>query len=167
MYIRAQKDGIIAGSFFTLSFLCFLAALHAPALTFVWMATMLFAPFLVGKRVVAYRKTACKGVITYLQAFRYSFLVFIFGSLILAFLQWLYFQYIDQGGFVSHYIELLTNPENQKVLEVYQLQKEDIDFMVENISALRPIDFALHFLFFNILIGCLISLIIAATVKKS
>ena len=80
--------------------------------------------------------------------------------------QFVYFQYIDQGYFMGQIVASLTKPEMKQVLMAYGMTQAQLDTELNLLSQTRPIDFAISFLSFNILIGAMLSLPIALLVKS-
>ncbi len=145
-------------------------------LALVWIAAFLFTmqlprsavgniltlstPFVVFWRLRAFRNKALDGVISYRRALAYVWHTFIYASLIFALAQYLYIRFYDPVSLINMMRDSIHSfgPAYQQMgMDEAQMQES-----VKLLGTLQPIE--LVFLFFsqNVLIGFLLSLIIAA-----
>ena len=129
------------------------------------LSQKLATPFLVGKRLAAFRTQALYGVISFRRAYAYSLYVFIYASLVFALVQYAYFQFLDNGAFA----ELITTTMKQ-VAPVYEqngVSKEEIKNSMDLITMITPVQWAFMFMMQNLFIGAIISLPIALIGKRN
>lgn len=97
----ARQDALLLALLWAASFACIMMLNAGLIGNILALAT----PFLVGKRLAAFRTQALYGVISFRRAYAYSLYVFIYASLVFALVQYAYFQFLDNGAFVRahHY----------------------------------------------------------------
>lgn len=149
----ARIDGAKLGVFWILSFALFVGNYYYPICGILWMATMIYTPFFVAFRTKAYADTLPEGRIGYFHAYLHSVLTVFYGSLILAIVQWMYFQYIDHGMVINSYTTLLSDKEVLKSMESLGYSKSMVDEFVAHLRQLRPIDIAIQMLWSNLMAG--------------
>ena len=93
-------------------------------------------------------------------------MTYLYAALLFALIQFLYFQYIDNGFLVSQYTQQASSPQMQEMMRLYGLTAEDMKFVLENIAALRPIDIALQFFSTNLMMAVFVSLPVAIVMRK-
>lgn len=163
----ARQDGAIMGLLWIASFMCFALSQTQPLLSVAFNISLVGIPFGAAALLRRYRDGVLGGIISFKRAFFYVQLIFLYATLILAIGQWAYFEFLDHGRLVGGMIKAVNSPEFQPVLEAYQLTKEDMNKQLEILTETRPIDFALTFVSFNILIGTILAWIIALFTKRT
>lgn len=149
----ARQDALLLALLWAASFACIMMLNAGLIGNILALAT----PFLVGKRLAAFRTQALYGVISFRRAYAYSLYVFIYASLVFALVQYAYFQFLDNGAFA----ELITTTMKQ-VAPVYEqngVSKEEIK--------ITPVQWAFMFMMQNLFIGAIISLPIALIGKRN
>lgn len=101
----ARQDALLLALLWAASFACIMMLNAGLIGNILALAT----PFLVGKRLAAFRTQALYGVISFRRAYAYSLYVFIYASLVFALVQYAYFQFLDNGAFA----ELITTTMKQ------------------------------------------------------
>lgn len=95
------------------------------------------------------------------HAFLTSLIVYHLSALLMAFAQYIYFRFIDQGTIVAVYSEMMNRPE---MIEVMQQMlagndvKETIKMNLELMQSLTPIQWTVEFLYINIALSWVIAL---------
>lgn len=152
----AQHDGARLSLLWIVSFACLVLAPQLPWGSVLALAT----PFFVGWRLVKFRNEVLDGAISLRRGYAFSVYTMLYGALLFALAQYLYFRFLDNGAFLS------TIAETLKTLEAtYQGSNAELQSMSQQIGALSattPIQWALTFLVQNIMIAAIISLPIAA-----
>ena len=157
----ARQDGAILGLLWTASFalmILFPANALSPLMA---VAT----PFLVGWRLKSFRDNALEGHISFRRAFAYTVYTFFYAAIIFAFVQVIYFQFLDHGTFFN----MLRSAIAQGA-DVYRQAGFDVDGLsasVETFQQLGAINAAFMFMMQNIVIGFILALPIAAIMKKA
>lgn len=162
----ARTDGAIVGGLWILSFAFFIGEFYNPLFGFAMMFVGVFSLVFAAMRLKRYRDNVAGGAITFGRGLLYSMLVYFYAALLMAAGQFVYFQFIDGGFLVSQYAGMVTSPEYKAMLSAYGATTDDMQVLIDNLSALRPIDIALQFFTANIILGFFVSLPIAVMMKK-
>ena len=165
----ARLDGGVVALLWTLSFACLVAFFHeASSLTGIgWFALGAFSLVYAAARLRKFRDGIADGQISFGRAYGYSIMTYLYAALLFALIQFLYFQFVDQGFLVSQYTEQASSPQMQEMMRLYGLTAEDMKFVLENIAALRPIDIALQFFSTNLMMAVFVSLPVALVMRKA
>ena len=162
----ASLDGLIVGGLWTFGFACMLGNFNYPILGLGFVFSLLFTPFLVIKRGKCCRDKVLNGIINFGQAYFYSLLTLLFSSLLFAIIQWGYFNFLDNGFFLSQYASTFENYKTE-LMAIYGLSEVEYKSVINLLFSLRPIDFALEFMWINITTSVFLALITAAFIKRS
>ena len=155
----ARIDGAKLGLLWIISFALFVANFHySDIFGILWMATMVYTPFYVAIQTKKYADRVCGGQISYFHAYIHSMLTVFHASLILAIVQWAYFQYLDHGFIIEQYLSMLNDKDFAKSFGNLGYSKEIISQMSEQIRNMRPIDIAIQLLWSNMVAGMVMSL---------
>jgi len=115
--------------------------------------------FVLYRMSVHYRDNQCHGTIKYGQAFRYIFLIYLFGSIVSSIVMVIYTSLID-----THY---LTNTLDvlMKLYDSYKFPVDDKTYAVLQ-TIYKPVPFGMINVFFSMIAGAFWGLILAAFVKR-
>ena len=83
----------------------------------------------------------------------------------LAIAQYAYFAFLDHGFLMDTIEKMLHSPETEQMLKQAGM-KESVEENLAQLQAMRPIDIALNVLTTNILIGMVLGLPIAASMRR-
>lgn len=162
----ARVDGAMLGGLWILSFACFIGEFYDPvagiAAVAVGVGSLVFACL----RLRRFRDVVLGGYISFRRGFCFSMFVFFYASLLMAAGQFVYFQFLDHGFMLAKYTEIMSAPEFKAMLQLYGLTDAEMKMLIDNLSALRPIDIALQFLTTNIILGIMISLPMAVMMTR-
>jgi hypothetical protein len=100
-----------------------------------------------------------------MRGWGFVILVFFYGGILLALVQYVYFAYIDQGYLLASFSAALESAETKQFIEMYGMQQAVNDSLTM-MEQMRPIDYALNVLTMNISIGIILGLPIAAILQK-
>lgn len=163
----SRQYGAVMGLLWVLSFACFVGSVKAPMLSLAHNFSIILIPFAANTFVKMYRDGIVGGVISFRRAFAFSMFIFFYATLILAIAQWAYFQYIDNGMLVGHTVKIINSPEYEELLKAYQISKKEVTDSLQQLAETRPIDFALAFMWLNIIAGMAISWVVALFTRRS
>ena len=161
----ARVDGALLALLWTACFVCYLVGLRNPLFGMVALLLLVVTPFWVARRLRRFRDQDLNGVISLMRGWAFFILVFFYGGVLLAVVQYLYFAYMDNGYLLSSLQETLSSPEAKQALEQYgmsQSLKDSLSMMGD----LRPIDYALNVLTVNITAGIILGLPVAAMIQR-
>lgn len=151
------KSGVIFGGFFSLNFL--FATGSNFFFTFLQYAAIGFIIVLSYRLPIAYRDNENNGVISFSSAFVYVMLMFFIASVISFIVKMFYFTVINQ-----EYLLLLQS----QMFDIFETMKipftEEFDTAFE--AMFQPRVFSTYYFVINMFFGLIISLIVAAVIKK-
>lgn len=149
-----------------------LAATWAISMWFMFKVTesiwgpilMLSTPFFIIWRLKEFRNKVLDGTISFRRALAYSCYVFFYASVLFALVQYIYFAYLDKGSFM----QLLTQSINtlKPFYETQGVSANDLDIALKTMKMMKPIDLVFTFMMQNLMIGAMVSPVIALIVKK-
>ncbi len=154
----ARVDGAKLGVLWIISFALFVGNFYYAICGVLWTATMVYTPFFVAIQTKNYANRVCEGRISYFHAYLHSMLTVFHASLILAIVQWAYFQYLDHGFVIEQYLSILNDKELAESYSKMGYSKDLITQMSEQIRKMRPIDLAIQLLWTNMVAGLIMSL---------
>lgn len=160
----AMMAGTYIGVYWTLKFTLFPLGFTVPFLSLLFIALTLAVPFIGYYYTKLYRNKINHGVISFPQAFAFSFFMYMFASLLVSVAHYVYFQYIDQGFIVETYTkvwhELLEkSPE-------MEANKQIINEMIETARATTPIDLTIQLLSWDVFWGGILAIPTALAVMR-
>ena len=121
--------GTYMGIYWILKFILFPLGFHIPFLSLLFVILTLAVPFIGYHYVKMYRNKICGGSIQFSHAVLFTIFMYMFASLLVAVVHYIYFQFIDHGFIVNSYIqlwdELMTN--TPALAENKDIIKETID----------------------------------------
>ncbi|MCM1078010.1 MAG: DUF4199 domain-containing protein [Bacteroidales bacterium] len=163
----ARQQGTAMGLLWIASFACFVGSISEPYLSFFFNFTIILIPFLAASFVRYYRDRILGGILSFRRAYCYSLLLFFYATLLLAIVQWGYFEFLDNGRMLGSMVTTVNSPEFVPALEAYNVSKEEVLEQLNILSETRPIDFAFTFMWMNIFFGAVLSWFIALFTKRS
>ena len=161
----ARVDGAWLAVLWTISFACYIAGISQPMFTMAALLLMVATPFFVGKRLRRFRDENLGGIISLMRGWGFVVLVFFYGGILLALVQYIYFAYLDQGYLLASFSQTLESAETKQIVEMYGMQQA-VSESLTLMEQMRPIDYALNVLTVNISAGIILGLPIAALLQK-
>lgn len=163
----AMVDGLKFGIYCCLGFLCTVKGLGGTTLATLGILVTLSAPFLgifLARRFES--SVRSDAPVGFGKAFLYSVLLYLYASIILSIVAFVYFNWLDHGAFVNSYISVISAPDMQSALRQAGLEQMFSDTahqsgfsnFEELLRSIRPIDIAMSLFNFNIIMGIILSL---------
>lgn len=156
----ARIDGLWLALLWTASFM---SMMYIPKSALGGLLMLATPPFMLW-RFIKFRNYALDGVISFARGLTYGCYCIFYASLLFAFVQTAYFQFLDGGHFVQIMHQALQTMEG-----VYQQNGVDVKQAMETVDlmgTLKPIELAFVFMTQNLLLGALLSVIVAAIGMK-
>ena len=153
----ARQDGALLALLWVSSFLLYIMGLSNQMLGLAAILLMLYTPFFVGSRLGKFRDFGREGLISFRRGYAYTILVFFYGGVLFAVVQYLYFAFMDHGYLLSQFSKMVSSAEMQQVLKQYNMTQM-MDESLQEMANARPIDSALNMLTINISLGCVLGL---------
>ena len=144
---------------------CYIQGLSSPMLGMLAMLLIVASPFYAANRLRKFRDNAREGIISFMRAYGYTVLTYFYGGLLLAAAVFVYFRFMDNGYLMSKLIEMLNTEEGKMVANAYGMADE-MKQGLEELSKMRPIDYALNMLTVIISTGFILGLPTAALMQR-
>ena len=161
----ARQDGALLSILWIVAMACYIQGLNSPTLGLVAMLLIVASPFYAANRLRKFRDEARAGIISFMRAYGYTVLTYFYGGLLLAVAVFAYFQFIDNGFLMGKLMDILNTEEGQQMVKIYGM-KEEISQGMEELSKMRPIDYALNMLTVVISTGFILGLPTAALMQR-
>ncbi len=161
----ARQDGALLSLLWIGALICYIQGLTNPILGMAAMIIIVISPFYAASRLRHFRDFAREGIISFGRGYAYTVLIFFYAGLLLSAALYIYFAFIDNGYLLSKFGEMLNTEDSRQVLKMYGMTNQVSDALKE-LAAMRPIDYALNMLTFNIMAGFFLGLPIAALMRR-
>ena len=162
----ARQDGVLLALLWVSSFLLYIMGMSNQILGLAAVILMLYTPFFVGTRLGKFRDYGRDGQISFRRGYAYTVLVFFYGGVLFAVAQYIYFAFMDQGFLVSQFSKMMNTVEARQMLQQYGMA-EMMDESLQQMTATRPIDYALDMLTINISLGFILGIPISLLKQRS
>ena len=172
----AMQYGMVFGAIWCIGFFSFIFYLQYPMLLLVCLFATLSVPFIGIKLTKIFRaQVSQSGTLSFRRAYLFSLLLYLYASILLALLTYVYFEYLDGGMFLNSYEAFLSSPEVQQQLSTPEMQQllnsmtegKTLNSIVEVLRSFSPITIAANTLDSNIFFGLILSLPTAFVCKKT
>jgi len=120
-------------------------------------------PFFVGYQLRKFREEGLDGQISFRRALVYCLRVFLNASILFSLVQWAYMQFLDNGHLADMFTAVIAQPEYAEAMRIYGMNPQELAAGLEGIT---PTQFALTYFVMNTFVGAVLSLIVAAVMKK-
>ena len=159
----ARYDGIYLSVIWIAAFASLIGCTQYQPLSMVCLLLMLSTPLFVAYRLRLFRQDALDGHISFGRALLYCLRVFFNAAFMLALAQWAYMRFIDNGRLAT-LLRTLTETEETKT--VFRQMSIDSNTFIAAFEQVTPLEFASSYFFENVLIGIVLSIIIAMAMRK-
>ncbi len=161
----ARQDGFFLGCLWIFTLGCFFGSMSEPTLQLGFIAGAITTPFMVYLRLKHYRDKVLSGSISFTRAFIYTTLLIVYASIIAAAATFVYFQFFDNGSFMSHMAAAVSSTEMQQTIKKAGIDAKTLNEQIQAMSQSRPIDMAFS-IFFNALTSGIILAAITSLIGK-
>jgi hypothetical protein len=161
----ARQDGALLSLLWIGAMACYIQGLSSPILGMIAMLLIILSPFYAANRLRHFRDEARAGIISFMRAYGYTVLTYFYAGLLLAVAVFIYFHFMDNGYLLGKLQELLNTEEGRQVMSAYGMADE-MKQGLEELSRMRPIDYALQMLTINISTGFILGLPTAALMQR-
>lgn len=157
--------GAYMGVFWMLKFALFPLGLSVPFLMFLFIGLTLCVPFMGYRYVRLYRDTACGGQITFLHAWAFTVMLYMFAALLAGVAHYIYFRYIDYGFIADTYANMadLMGENTPPAMAPYVEQIKNISGIMRTLT---PIEITMQLMSQNVFYGVLLGIPTALFVMK-
>ena len=161
----ARQDGALLSLLWIGALFCYVQGLSSPMLGMTAVILIVASPFYAANRLRHFRDYAREGIISFGRGYAYLVLTFFYAGLLLAAALYLYFAFIDKGYLIGKFTEIMSSDEGRQVLKTYGMG-EQMSESLKEMAQMRPIDYALNMLTFNITTGFVLGFPIAALMQR-
>ena len=162
----ARQDGALLSLLWIGALICYIQGMANPLLGILSLVLIVVSPFYAASRLRHFRDYAREGTISYMRAYGYTIMTYFYAGLLLAVAVFVYFNFMDNGYLLEQISRTMNTEESQQVIKMYGLTTDQMKQALEELAALRPIDYALNILTIIISTGFLLGLPTAAVMQK-
>lgn len=163
-YQGAMSNGTILGVAWSIMYLSLFAGTTNMFFLSLSMALFISSPFMAAKLAIIFRKKSCGDAMSYIQAWIFTFYMYISATLLSTLVTYIYFHFIDGGSFVmtlkGMFDEAIRVAGSDKLLTE---QLEQTRTMLENTATSN---FVWQLMNNNLMNATILPLIIAFFVKR-
>ena len=161
----ARQDGALISLLWIGAMACYIQGLSSPLLGMIAMLLIIASPFYAANRLRHFRDEARAGIISFMRAYGYTVLTYFYAGLLLAVAVFIYFHFMDNGYLLGKMMEMLNTEQGRQMMSIYGMSDE-MKQGLEELSRMRPIDYALNMLTINISTGFILGLPTAALMRR-
>ena len=162
----ARQDGALLSLLWIGALICYVQGMTNPLLGVLSLILIVASPFYAASRLRHLRDYAREGTISYMRAYGYTVMTYFYAGLLLAAAVFIYFNFLDNGYLLEQISKMMNTEESKQMIKVYGLTTEQMKQALEELAALRPIDYALNILTIIISTGFLLGLPTAAVMRR-
>lgn len=156
--------GTYMGVYWILKFILFPLGFTIPFLSFLYIGLTLGVPFIGYHYAKMYRNKICGGFISFAHACLFTLFMYMFASLLVSLVHYVYFRFIDHGFIMGQYAEMI-----QQVSTAFpgmENEKEILQNALDSIQTLSPIDITMQILSSDVFFGSILAVPTALFVMK-
>ena len=161
----AAQYGAIVGLIWIVSFAFYIVGLTHPLIGNIGLLIGIFSVVAAGFLVRKFRHEISP--LRFAQSWWMSILIYMYASLLMALAQYIYFAYIDGGYIVQAYSAIMSTPEATAMLKAYGMSGQQLQESINLLAQTEPIYIVLNILSMNVTCGIILSLPVAAIMKRS
>ena len=162
----ARQDGALLSLLWIGALVCYVQGITNPLLAMLSMVLIVASPLYAANRLRHFRDEAREGTISYMRAYGYTVMTYFYAGLLLAVAVFVYFNFMDNGYLLEQISRMMNTEESRQVIKMYGFTTEQMKQALEDLAALRPIDYALNILTIIISTGFLLGLPTAAVMRR-
>jgi hypothetical protein len=145
----AMRYGTAMGIFWACKFVLFPLGMSMPLLLIFFFILTLSVPILGYLFVRKYREQQCEGVLNFSRAYIFTIFMYMFASLFVAVIHYLYFRYMDNGMIVNTY-QGMIDQMNAVATGDMKESLEQFRTALDVVSSLTPLEITLQLLTQNV-----------------
>ena len=153
----AMRYGTFLGLYWIFKFIFLPLGVANAACQFLFLLLTMFGPVLGFIYTRRFRNVYCGGYISFFQAFRFTFFMYLFATILVAAAHYIYFRFIDNGYLLNTYIQLLEQLKPQLQAEA-GIQADKFIEAFNLIASLSPLQLTFQLITQNLFYGVLFAL---------
>ena len=160
----AMRYGTGMGLLWAFKFMLFPLGLRIPFLQLLFIVLTIGVPFLGYIFAKKFRERHCDGSITFSRAFLFTTFMYMFASLFVAVVHYIYFRYID-GGFVFEAYRSILNQFKETAGAELTTSLNQFEEAIDLLSGLTPLEMTFQLISQNMFYGMLMAIRMALTLN--
>ena len=161
----ARQDGALLSLLWIGALFCYVQGMTSPTMGMLALMLIVVSPFFAASRLRHFRDYAREGNISFGRGYAYIVLLFFYGGLLLAAAIYVYFAFMDNGFLLMKLSEVMNSEEGRQAMQASGMAQQMTEGLNE-LRNMRPIDYSLNMLTFNIITGFILGLPIAAFMQR-
>lgn len=162
---HAMRFGTVMGIYWIFKFIFLPMGFKIPFLHLLFVLLTLLVPVLGYIYARKYRMKYCNNEISFLRAFSFTLLMYMFASLLTAVAHYVYFRFFDQGFIIETYRTQLESIQSAGIQGLSD-SIEPLMQTIDTIAALTPIQLTAQLISQNIFYGTILALFTALLVMR-
>ena len=162
----AMRYGTAMGIFWACKFVLFPLGMSMPLLLIFFFILTLSVPILGYLLVRKYREQQCEGVLNFSKAYIFTIFMYMFASLFVAVIHYLYFRYMDNGMIVNTY-QGMIDQMNAVATGDMKESLEQFRTALDVVSSLTPLEITLQLLTQNVFYCTILAIPTALLVMRN
>ena len=162
----AMRYGTAMGIFWACKFVLFPLGMSMPLLLIFFFILTLSIPILGYLFVRKYREQQCEGVLNFSKAYIFTIFMYMFASLFVAVIHYLYFRYMDNGMIVNTY-QGMIDQMNAVATGDMKESLEQFRTALDVVSSLTPLEITLQLLTQNVFYCTILAIPTALLVMRN
>ena len=162
----AMRYGTAMGIFWACKFALFPLGMNQPLLLIFFFIMTLSVPVLGYVFARKYREQQCEGILNFSKAYIFTIFMYMFASLFVAVIHYLYFRYLDNGLIVNTYQGMI---DQMSVLATEDMKAslEQFRTVLDIVSNLTPLEITMQLLTQNVFYCTLLAIPTALLVMRN
>ena len=160
-----MRYGTGMGLLWAFKFMLFPLGLRIPFLQLLFIVLTIGVPFLGYIFAKKFRERHCGGSITFSRAFLFTTFMYMFASLFVAVVHYIYFRYID-GGFVFEAYHSILNQFKETAGPELTTSLNQFEEAIDLLSGLTPLEMTFQLISQNMFYGMLMAIPTALIVMR-
>ena len=144
-----MRYGTAMGIFWACKFVLFPLGMNMPILLVLFFILTLAVPVLGYVFARKYREQQCEGVLSFSKAYIFTIFMYMFASLLVAVVHYLYFRYMDNGLIVNTYQGMIDQMTAISTEEM-KVSLDQFRIALDVISSLTPLEITMQLLTQNV-----------------
>lgn len=162
----AMRYGTIMGLFWAFKFVLIPIGFKIPIIHIVFFILTIFVPILGYIFAKRYRTNCCENRISFVTALSFTLFMYMFASLLVAVVHYIYFQYIDNGFIFSQWLNLINQSASMTDSQEYLQTINQLKDAMKVVMSLSPIELTFQLITQNVFYGLLMALPTAALILR-
>lgn len=162
----AMRYGTAMGIFWACKFVLFPLGMNTPLLLIFFFTLTIFVPILGFMFVRKYREQHCEGILNFSKAYLFTVFMYIFASLFVAVVHYLYFRYMDNGLIVNTYQGMIDQMNTVATGDMKE-SLEQFRTALDTVSSFSPLEITLQLLTQNVFYCTILAIPTALLVMRN